>query len=207
MHCRVVEGSIAPDKFESGLQTLKSTVLPAMKDLPGIAGAYWLGDRKSGKTLAATFYDTEDALVASRAQAEALRTSGADSAGIKFTGVKEFEVIAKTGDKVSTTATNARVTSTQMEPSKVDDAVKAITGTIIPAAGQMSGFAGGVWLAERSTGMGIALTLWDSENAVAQSRATTDELRQRTVSQLGGQILDVSEYEITARAETPVRTG
>lgn len=203
MHCRLVEGTIPTDKMEPALEGLKANVLPRLSGLPGFRGAYWLADRRSGKMYAATFYDGKESLEASREQADRIRTQGMEAGGVQFDRVTEFEVVANTGEKISTTATHARVTRTTNDPGRVDDATAAIKGTVIPEIKEMKGSQGGFWLSDRETGEGFGATLFDSAESMSASSAAGDDMRQRVTGNIGAQVTDVLMLEVVVRAETP----
>ena len=49
---------------------------------------------------------------------------------------------------------------------------------------------------DRSSGKGIGVTLWDSEQAMADSREQANQLRQQAMEEAQGQIESVEEYEV-----------
>jgi heme-degrading monooxygenase HmoA len=55
----VVQGS--PDKIEQGIDTFNSEVLPAVKGVAGYKAAFLLADRKTGKGIGITLWESEDA--------------------------------------------------------------------------------------------------------------------------------------------------
>ena len=57
----------------------------------------------------------------------------------------------------------ARVTTTQFSPYRLDEAVHIVREQVVPAAQQQTGFKGFLMLADRSTGKGITITLWEGE--------------------------------------------
>ena len=57
----------------------------------------------------------------------------------------------------------ARVTTIQGNPDQIDEATNLVRDTIVPALQQRTGFEGYLLLADRGTGKGITITLWDSE--------------------------------------------
>ena len=64
---------------------------------------------------------------------------------------------------------HARLTYTNVQPDKEDEAVSLYEGTIAALQGQ-PGFAGALLLGERGTGRSISITLW---NSVEEEQATT----------------------------------
>jgi len=57
----------------------------------------------------------------------------------------------------------ARLTIVEVPTDKVDDVIKIFADSIVPAAKSQKGAHGIYMLTDRSTGKGIALSFWDSE--------------------------------------------
>jgi len=59
---------------------------------------------------------------------------------------------------------HARVITTMTKPEKIDDAVKVIQDSVLPAAQQQPGFKGLLLVTDRDSGKGYSLTLWETED-------------------------------------------
>lgn len=57
----------------------------------------------------------------------------------------------------------ARITTTQMSPYRLDEAVSLVRDQLVPAAQQQEGFKGYLMLIDRGTGKNIFITLWQEE--------------------------------------------
>ena len=57
----------------------------------------------------------------------------------------------------------ARVTTFQIEPAKLDEALEVSRGSILPAMKQQQGFKGVLTMVDRQTGKATSITLWDTE--------------------------------------------
>jgi heme-degrading monooxygenase HmoA len=92
MHARVsiLEGS--PDKIDEGLSYFREEVQPAWETDPGFKGAIVLNDRQSGKTLAVTFWESEENMRAMEEDANRVRSKVAETAGQEIVGVERYEV-------------------------------------------------------------------------------------------------------------------
>jgi len=58
---------------------------------------------------------------------------------------------------------HARVTTVQIRPDKMDEAIGIYRDSVTPAAQQQKGFKGVLLLTDRNTGKGISVTLWETE--------------------------------------------
>lgn len=61
--------------------------------LPGEKGILVIGDRQSGKSIAITFWEDEQAMRESEEAANKLRSDIAEGAGSQIVGVERFEVL------------------------------------------------------------------------------------------------------------------
>jgi heme-degrading monooxygenase HmoA len=86
-----------PEQIDTGIRNFNEQIHPAVRQLKGYAGAQFLADRKSGKVVVITFWETEQALRDSEAKANELRRTAA--AQVQATGeplVERFEVVVMT---------------------------------------------------------------------------------------------------------------
>lgn len=94
----------------------------------------------------------------------------------------------------------ARVTVSQVSPKRVDESIRYAREQIIPKAKAMTGFKAGYWLADRKTGKGVTITLWETEAAERASQATAGQIREQVQKAFGTQMLSVEAYEVAAQA-------
>lgn len=57
----------------------------------------------------------------------------------------------------------ARITTIQISPYRIDEAIGVIRDHVVPAARQQEGFKGFQMLVDRSTGKSFAITIWEQE--------------------------------------------
>ncbi len=84
------------EQIDEGIRHYREQVLPAARKMAGFKGAYLLVDRKSGKNLGITLWETEKDLQASAAAADKLRGQASrivDAA--KAPTVEVYEVVAE----------------------------------------------------------------------------------------------------------------
>ena len=82
-----------PQQVEDGIRNYREQVIPAAKKMTGFKGAYLLVDRKSGKEVSITLWDTEKNLQASTKAADQLRAQASQIvAASKPPAVEIYEV-------------------------------------------------------------------------------------------------------------------
>lgn len=90
----------------------------------------------------------------------------------------------------------ARCTTMQGAPETVDEAIRYTQEKIVPIGREIPGFQGLLAFVDRDSGKGMTITLWDSEEARAESAARANQVRSEASQALGGEILAVEDYEL-----------
>jgi quinol monooxygenase YgiN len=81
-----------PAQVDPAIESVKTISLPAAEALEGFCSASLMVNRKTGRAVLSATYDSRDAMVRTREQASALRSSGTLQAGAQVTDVAEFEL-------------------------------------------------------------------------------------------------------------------
>ncbi len=82
------------EHVEEGIKDYKERMLPEARKMDGFKGAFLLVDRKSGKNLGITLWDTEKSMLASSAAANRLREKGAKAAAAQQPPAVEIYEVA-----------------------------------------------------------------------------------------------------------------
>ncbi|MGW0003206.1 antibiotic biosynthesis monooxygenase [Nocardia grenadensis] len=81
-----------PSRLDSAIEIYKSATLPAMENLEGFCSASLMVNRKSGRAVSCTSYDSAAAMRAGREQSASLRVDAARHTGVEALDVREFEL-------------------------------------------------------------------------------------------------------------------
>jgi heme-degrading monooxygenase HmoA len=73
MYARITTFLGTPDRLDDDLADARDNVLPQLEGIDGFRGLLILNDRASGRSIAVTFWESEDHLRASEADATRLR--------------------------------------------------------------------------------------------------------------------------------------
>jgi heme-degrading monooxygenase HmoA len=93
----------------------------------------------------------------------------------------------------------ARLTVVQGSPDRVDEGIR-VAQEIAARAKEVPGFGGGYWAVDRSRGISIALTTWETEQALQHSQAFWQQVREGVARTMGGQVMSAETYEVVAQA-------
>ena len=92
MFARATIGEALPERLDKMTHEIREHVLPALRVQDGFAGALVLINRGSGKVLALSLWESEQAMSATEEVAYWLRVFSAEAAGGMVRGVERYEV-------------------------------------------------------------------------------------------------------------------
>lgn len=81
-----------PSRLDTAVDIYKVSTLPAMEELAGFCSASLMINRRSGRAVSCTSYDSAEAMRAAREQSAALRVDAARQTGVEALDVREFEL-------------------------------------------------------------------------------------------------------------------
>lgn len=94
----------------------------------------------------------------------------------------------------------ARVTTVQVRPDAIDEAITIFRDSVIPAAKSQNGFQTGYLLTDRATGKGVSVTIWDSlENLKANEASGFYQAQVAKFAPLFTAAPTMDLYEVTAQ--------
>lgn len=151
MHAAVNFIQIQPGKMNEAIAIVRDSVDPAASQQQGNRGFILLTDANTNKAIAVALWDTEAdaAAVISNGWYQEQVAKLTDVIAQHMRGV--YEVIVESTASEETQATCARVNYRQLQPGKMDEAIRTYRETTVPAFNVRQGGAGGFVLADRST--------------------------------------------------------
>jgi heme-degrading monooxygenase HmoA len=161
---------------------------------PGARGFLGLLDRERGTSLGITFFDSEDAIRDSAQAFEDMAQHFPEEMRGRRTSVDVYEVTLFEGDAERAKA--ARVSTLEGSPDSIDDSVAKVKAEAAPRVRELEGNVGLIGLADRTSGRVIAVTLWESEDALRQSEEQADRIRAEAAESGGQQIGRVDRYAV-----------
>ena len=90
----------------------------------------------------------------------------------------------------------ARVSTYEGRPEQLDEMHHEGLEHVLPALEMQEGFNGGLVLADRQSGKVLAVTLWESEQAMDATEDASHWLRIFSAQSSGGTISSVQRYEV-----------
>ena len=92
MHARVMRVELGD--VDRGISFVRDKIVPSARQQPGIVAAYWLADRASGRGLAVTIWESEDAMLGADAAAREAARTEKDEGAVETATLERYEVVA-----------------------------------------------------------------------------------------------------------------
>jgi len=90
-----------------------------------------------------------------------------------------------------------RVSTFEGSPEQVDELTRYAREQVLPALEGLDGFSGILGLADRQNGKVVAVTLWESEEAMRASEEAANRIRDESAEATSETIASVERYEVT----------
>ena len=95
----------------------------------------------------------------------------------------------------------ARVTTVQIQPGKIDDAIRIYQDSVVPAVKQQAGFRSTMLITDRASGKGMAITDWATEADLQANEASgyyQEQLAKFAPILAAAPVREVYEVTVTA---------
>jgi quinol monooxygenase YgiN len=185
----------APSSIDGGIAHMRDTVMPALEDIDGCIGLSLLVDRTSGRCIATSAWQSEEAMRASEESIRPIRDQAAELFG-GSTQVEEWEIAAMHREHRSSEAACVRATWVKVDPDQMDQGIDFYKMTILPALEELEGFCSASLLVDRASGRGVASATFDSVEAMERNKDQLDRIRATGSQEARAEVLDECDFEL-----------
>ena len=195
VHARTTNIQAQPSCIDAGIAHVRDEVMPALQALDGFVGLSLLVDRESGRCIATSAWETEEAERLSADQVRPLRERAAEVFGGTATA-EAWEIGVLHRDHSSCEGACVRATWIRVPPDQVERALESYKSAVVPGLEALDGFCSASLLINRSTGRAVSSASFDSREAMDRNRDQAAELRSARSRDMGADVLDVGEFEL-----------
>lgn len=189
MYARSTKFLGRPDNIDAGIAFVKNEAGPMLDEIEGCRGLSMLVDRETGQCIATSSWESEAAMQASNEQLRPIRDRGRDILGGSME-VDEWEIAVMHRTHHGECC---RVSWLQGDLSAMTETFRV---AMLPRLERAAGFCSASLLVNRSAGLACATTAWETRAAMEASRSAADDMRSRTATDAGGEVVDVHEFEL-----------
>jgi len=195
MYARSTTFQAQPARIDAGLAFLRDQVVAAVQEMPGCLGISMMADRRSGRCIATTAWESMDLMrVSDTAVAPLRKQAGSVLRGSAF--VEEWQIAVLHRNHHSRQGACIRSTWMNGEPAKIDRAIDTFRMATLPALEHLDGFCSASMFVDRSSGRMVISATWDSAEQMAANRNAAMTLRLAAARDVGVDILDVAEFDL-----------
>ncbi|HEX2283535.1 MAG TPA: hypothetical protein VHI10_01710 [Mycobacterium sp.] len=196
MYARTTTIQAQTSSIDDGIAHVRDEIMPAVQEIDGCVGMSLLVDRESGRCIATTAWETEDAMRASAEKASQLRDRANQRFGGSVENVEEWEIALLHRDHRSREGACVRSVWIQGDPGQADRNIDFFKTSVLPSLEELEGFCSTSLLIDRSSGRAVASTTFDSREAMERNRDQAKSLRDQRTREMGVEVRDVGEFEL-----------
>ena len=195
MYARTITIDARPESVDAGIAHVRDEVFGTVTGTPGCIGMSLVVDRESGRCIATTAWDSEEAMLATIAPFAALRERAAEVFGGPVS-LEHWELAVMHRDHHAPQGACVRSTWIEGDSASIDANIDVFKMTTLPALEDFDGFCSASLLINRADGRALATVAYDSREALERTRALAQALRASSVSEMGAGITDVREFDL-----------
>ncbi len=195
MYVRTTEVRGDPSKIDDGLRLVREEIYPAVTDMDGCIGMSLLVDRQTGRCVATTAWQSEDAMRASADAVRPLRDRAEEALGGSGSDVHQWEVAVVHRDHAAPDGACARLTWLSGDRSMVDHAVDLYRMVVLPQIQEMDGFCSASLMVDREAGRVVGTAAFETREALEATRDAAARIRTGIIRELGA-TANAEEMEI-----------
>jgi len=184
-----------PQSIDAGIAHMRDSVMPALEGMPGCVGLSLLVDRTSGRCIATSSWDSEDAMRASAETIRPIRDQAVDLFG-GSAQVEEWEIAAMHREHRAGAGACVRATWVKVDAAQIDRGIEFYKMTILPALEELEGFCSASLLVDRASGRGVASANFHNAEAIERNKDQLDRIRATGSQEANAEVLDQCDFEL-----------
>jgi hypothetical protein len=184
-----------PGFIDAGIAHMRDKTMPALQAIDGFVGLSLLVDRQSGRCIATSAWESDEAMRANAEQVRPIRDSAVQVFGGPAT-IDEWEIAVLHRDHRSGEGACVRATWIKMRPDQFEQAVDFYKTSVLPAIEELEGFCSASLMVDRASGRAVSSATFDSVDAMDRNRDKARSIRTERLRDLGAEQLDVCEFEL-----------
>ena len=195
MYARSTTIQALSSSIDAGIEHVRDTVMPALEGIDGCVGMSLLVDRSSGRCIATSSWESDEAMRASEESIRPMRDQAAELFG-GSAQVEEWEIAAMHREHRSSEGACVRATWVKVDPAQLDGGIEFYKGTLLPALEELEGFCSASLLVDRASGRGVAAATFDNAEAMERNKDQLDRMRATGSQQANAEVLDQCDFEL-----------
>jgi len=195
MYARSTTLQAQSSSIDAGIAHVRDSVMPALEGIDGCVGLSMLVDRTSGRCIATSSWESEEAMRASEESIRPIREAAAELFG-GSAQVEEWEIASMHREHRAGEGACVRATWVKVDPDQIDRGMDFYKTTILPALEELEGFCSASLLLDRASGRGVAAATFDNAEAIERNKDQLDRIRATGSQEANAEVLDQCDFEL-----------
>ncbi|SDC72771.1 hypothetical protein SAMN05660690_2302 [Geodermatophilus telluris] len=197
MYARSTTIRAGSGSLDDAIAYMRDEVWPAMQDMAGCVGLSMMCDRETGRCIATSAWEDQQAMWASADRIHPMREHLVQHFGASDDmEVQEWEIAVLHREHAAAEGACARITWTRGEPGRADQLLDMYRSSLMPRIQEMPGFCSLSMLVDRDSARAVGTVVLDGREHLEQTREQARMLREEGVRILGVDVLDVAEMDL-----------
>ncbi|OMC52563.1 hypothetical protein A5745_01180 [Mycobacterium sp. IS-2888] len=195
MYARSTTIQAQPSSIDAGIAHVRDEVMPALQGMPGCVGVSLLVDRRSGRCIATSAWESDEALRGSADHVTPIRDRAAEMFG-GTADVEQWEIAVLHRDHRAPEGAGVRATWVKVPADQMDQGIEYYKSSVLPQLESLDGFCSASLMIDRESGRGVSSATFDSLDAMERNRDRATELKNSSMQEVSGEELDEGEFEL-----------
>lgn len=180
-----------------GIAHVRDVVIPALQEIDGYVGLSLLVDRQSGRSIATSSWESIKAMRSSAEKVAIIR----DHIALMFDGsasVEEWNIALLHRRHRAREGACVRATWLKVVPDLLDRSLDFYRMAVLQEMEELDGFCSASLMVDHpASRRAVSCSTFDTMDSMAVNRDRATELRSRRARELGAEIIDVAEFELS----------
>ena len=181
--------------IDDAIAYLRDEVMPTVTAMDGCIGLSMMCDRDSGRCIATSAWQSEEAMHNSESGMHDMRMRYAQMMGSQ-PEVQEWEIGVLHRKHTAPEGACCRVIWSRGDPATADNVLETFRMTMLPRMEDLPGFCSVSLLINRETGMATSATVYESRDSMNRATEMAKPMREEFTRQMGGEITEVAEFDL-----------
>jgi len=186
-----------PQSVDDTVTYMRDEVMPAIQQMDGCIGLSMMCDRDSGRCIATTAWESEEAMHNSESGVHTMRMRMSEMMGADSPQVQEWEIAVLHRMHNAPDGACARLIWVQGDPARMEDATSTMRTVMLSKLEELPGFCSVSMLVDRATGRAVTAAVYDSREAMARAADRAKSLREDFTREMGMDMTEVAEFELS----------
>ncbi len=185
-----------PQSVDDAVAYVRDEVMPAIQQMDGCIGLSLMCDRDSGRCIATTAWESEEAMHNSESGVHDMRMRMAQMMGGDSPQVQEWEIAVLHRMHNAPDGACSRIIWARGDPARMEDATSTMRTAMLSKLEELPGFCSVSMLVDRETGRSVTAAVYESREMMARAADQAKSLREGFTREMGMEITEVAEFEL-----------